>query len=369
MKWYQRRAYVHSLICTFITLLYSIAATFFWYIGAQAVIQHWYPSQLVYASGILVPITAYGLYYWLNRKYIRRRRLLKKPFPAAWRTILQQRVHYYQALTPAAQKRFEEQIAVFIAEHRLIGVHTDMDDASRVFIAAGAVIPSFGFGDWDYHNVGNILLYPDSFDEQYQIDTHSPIRREGIVGSEFHYNAMILAKPYLHYSFDNPYDGRNSAVHEFVHLLDRADGGMNGSLTLFWNKTEKEAWRHLMGQEMARIANGWTLIDPYASSHPVEFLAVMSEYFFEWPELLANEHPEVYALLKQAYRQDTRQLLQQWPQAPYYYQYKAAILAAQETARIAAEQAQSQAHSGVENQLASPTNDALPPVTPVAYMA
>jgi Mlc titration factor MtfA (ptsG expression regulator) len=35
-------------------------------------------------------------------------------------------------------------------------------------------------------------------------------------------------------------------------------------------------------------------IDPYASESPAEFFAVLSEYFFELPEVLSAEYPAVY---------------------------------------------------------------------------
>ena len=47
-----------------------------------------------------------------------------------------------------------------------------------------------------------------------------------------------------------------------------------------------------------------TPIDPYATESPAEFFAVVSESFFEIPDLLICEYPEVYAQLRAFYRQD-----------------------------------------------------------------
>ncbi|MDR2000204.1 MAG: zinc-dependent peptidase, partial [Zoogloeaceae bacterium] len=47
-----------------------------------------------------------------------------------------------------------------------------------------------------------------------------------------------------------------------------------------------------------------TALDPYAAGHPSEFFAVMSEVFFETPEVLHSEYPEVYEQLRRFYRQD-----------------------------------------------------------------
>ena len=47
-----------------------------------------------------------------------------------------------------------------------------------------------------------------------------------------------------------------------------------------------------------------TLIDPYASESPGEFFAVLSEGFFEIPDLVAGDYPDLYDLLRRYYRQD-----------------------------------------------------------------
>ncbi|MDR0440665.1 MAG: zinc-dependent peptidase, partial [Candidatus Accumulibacter sp.] len=45
-------------------------------------------------------------------------------------------------------------------------------------------------------------------------------------------------------------------------------------------------------------------IDPYASENPGEFFAVLSETFFEVPDVLYRDYPALYALFVRFYRQD-----------------------------------------------------------------
>ena len=47
-----------------------------------------------------------------------------------------------------------------------------------------------------------------------------------------------------------------------------------------------------------------TPIDPYASTDPAEFFAVMSASFFEIPDVVAGEYPAIYGLLCRYYLQD-----------------------------------------------------------------
>jgi Mlc titration factor MtfA (ptsG expression regulator) len=44
-------------------------------------------------------------------------------------------------------------------------------------------------------------------------------------------------------------------------------------------------------------------IDPYAVTNEGEFFAVVSEYFFERPDLLEEKHPELYKLLTEFFHQ------------------------------------------------------------------
>ena len=61
-----------------------------------------------------------------------------------------------------------------------------------------------------------------------------------------------------------------------------------------------------------------TAIDPYATADPAEFFAVLTEVFFETPQLLDAEYPAVYRQLQQFYRQDplTNTALQAMAESP-----------------------------------------------------
>jgi len=43
-------------------------------------------------------------------------------------------------------------------------------------------------------------------------------------------------------------------------------------------------------------------IDSYGATNTTEFFAVISEYFFEQPELLNANHPELYQMLENIYK-------------------------------------------------------------------
>jgi Mlc titration factor MtfA (ptsG expression regulator) len=43
-------------------------------------------------------------------------------------------------------------------------------------------------------------------------------------------------------------------------------------------------------------------INPYGATNEAEFFAVVSEYFFERPDLLQEKHPELYEILTKIFR-------------------------------------------------------------------
>ena len=62
-------------------------------------------------------------------------------------------------------------------------------------------------------------------------------------------------------------------------------------------------------QLMQEILHDKSDINPYGSTNKAEFFAVVSEYFFERPDLLQQKHPELYSLLQQIFKQDPEERL------------------------------------------------------------
>ena len=102
-------------------------------------------------------------------------------------------------------------------------------------------------------------------------------------------------------------DGYNVVIHEFAHKLDMLNGEADGMPALHSGITEAEwdaKFSAAYDDFCRRVDDDDTLIDPYASTDPAEFFAVLSESFFETPDLIAEEYSALYGLLCRYYRQD-----------------------------------------------------------------
>lgn len=338
MKIRSRRAALHRALSLLLAANFAIAAGFLAYKlmewRAPEASAAW--QAAAYAG---VAALAAWLYYMLHRKYIRRARLMRRDFPENWRNILNKKIEYYRTLGPEDQKRFERELQFFLAEKKIHGSGVEVEEEFRVLVAASAVIPAFRFPDWQYDAIGTIFVYPGPFDESYSQRRPQGTRvMSGLVGNERMYNAMILSKPDILRDYNGRITGRNVAVHEFAHLVDKGDGAIDGVPAMYLTKAQVGLWQRARAEAQQKIRAGESFIDRYALHNSAEFFAVTSEYFFTFPALLRREHPEVYDLLKAAYLQDPFEQLKDAPQtgvAEQWFAYRQARLA---EAQAAAEQ-------------------------------
>lgn len=214
--------------------------------------------------------------------------------------ILMKHVRFYHLLPAGEQRVFLDRVRYFL-EHTKISAEKGavVTDEDRVLIAASATIPLFHFKHWVYRNLTEVLVYPDYFDERFS--TQSEGRNlAGMVGSGALNGKMILSQHALRIGFSED-SADNTAIHEFVHLIDKADGEVDGIPEYLIPKSLIEPWIKEMHKTILAIRTGESEIREYASTNEAEFLAVVSEYFFKNPTLLKEEHPKLYQMLDRIY--------------------------------------------------------------------
>ncbi|RZL07898.1 MAG: peptidase, partial [Hymenobacter sp.] len=201
---------------------------------------------------------------------------------------------------------------LFLARTRLTGIQTEVDDLTRVLTAAAAVIPVFGFPGWEYPTLHEVLIVPDAWQLETRPDQEVQSLQGTLLGSVQRFQTsqyMRLSRAALVQGFTDPEDRRNVGVHEFAHLVDEADGEIDGVPGAGLPPALRPAWAAVMQRELTAIRAGHSDIDPYAGTNEAEFFAVVNEYFFERPEKLKEHHPELHDLLSQALHQHPEQTL------------------------------------------------------------
>ena len=223
--------------------------------------------------------------------------------PIQWRSILNEKVSFYEKLNSRKRRLFEYKVQEFLLNCKITGVETQVTLTDRLLISAIAIIPIFAFPQWHYKNLDENLLYPTTFNLDFE--TKGKNRKIlGMVGTGYMENKMILSKHALHKGFQNETDKRNTAIHEFIHLIDKMDGTVDGIPHVLLEKQYVLPWLDMIEQKIEDIIAEKSDIHPYASTSRIEFFAVMGEYFFERPNLLKRKHPELYNILEEIFEQN-----------------------------------------------------------------
>jgi Mlc titration factor MtfA (ptsG expression regulator) len=232
---------------------------------------------------------------------------MEQPFPALWEQVLESHVAFFRALPADDKERFRQLVKVFLAEVRITGIQTEVDDTVRVLVAASAAIPIFGFHDWEYRRLGEVLVYPDSFSQEYQTKGSADENILGMIGLQQIRGVMILSKPSLLAGFDNPSTGDNVGIHEFAHLVELED--TENGIPPEVPRQAVQRWVQYVARELSHPSRNRSYIRDYGYTNEHEFFAVLAEYFFKSPELLEKKDPELYAMLQEIFHQDTASLM------------------------------------------------------------
>lgn len=225
-----------------------------------------------------------------------------KAFKSSWRDVLEKHVEFYNHLNSKNKAEFEYKVHEFLLNCSVTGHEIDVEEKDRVLVAASAIIPIFKFPEWRYSNLKEVILYPDRISFFETKGVHSSIL--GLVGTGPMEGKMILSRKALYLGFSNRTDKKNTAVHEFIHLIDKMDGLIDGIPKVLMDEPNMIPWVELMDKKIQEINKGNSDINNYGGTSHVEFFTVVSEYFFERPQLLKKKHPELYNSLVEFFDTD-----------------------------------------------------------------
>jgi hypothetical protein len=240
-----------------------------------------------------------------------------KPLPEAlWRETLAS-LPCLDRLTADEKLRLRRLTEDFLAEKQFASAGgIDLSDAICTSIAAQGCLLILNLGLESYRDWVGIIVYPDEF--------VIPRRVEDEFGVVHEYDDVASGEAWeggpLLVSWRDALmagDGYNVVIHEFAHKLDMQNGEADGIPPLpagisrrVWESTLLAVYDDFCarvdaaedGDDDAALEIGG--MDSYAAESTGEFFAVMSETFFEAPDILLSEYPAFYALLSRFYKQD-----------------------------------------------------------------
>ena len=185
-----------------------------------------------------------------------------------------------------------------------------LDETKCLRIAALACLPILELGFDAYRLFKSVVVHPDEFvvrDRTYEDEDGVVHTGDDVLSGEAHEQGpVVLAWSEVEESGRG--DGFNVVVHECVHKLDMLGGEADGVPPLHgdmrvpeWVAAFDAAYDDLC-EQLDRGEEPW--LDPYAAEDSAEFFAVCAEMFFDVPQRMRAEYPDVYEQLKRYFKQD-----------------------------------------------------------------
>ncbi len=229
--------------------------------------------------------------------------------PEEWVPILEAKVPFYASLQGEIRDRFHTRLKIFVWEKYWIPAGgMEISDEVRVVIAAAAVRLSLHLKQSVYNRLTEIVVYPSHYhhpDKGLDPGKGLDPNHGAIVFGEAHaWGTVVLSWDAVVGGLANPEDGHDTATHEFAHVLDRNTGHFDGTpvLRAFG---DYRPWASVLTNHYGRLRAGRKkqrqMMRKYGATNEAEFFAVATESFFERPERMLENAPDLYALLKRYY--------------------------------------------------------------------
>lgn len=209
---------------------------------------------------------------------------------------LTENIDFYRKLGKSDKKIFEDRISLFVTEIIITEIGKDVPDREVcLYVASSAVITFWGLPYWNYGRLSEVLVYPNNFTHKNEIDPKGQVLGKVHQGGLMD-TTMILSLPALSAGFRNPDDKNNVGIHEFAHLIDKADGMIDG-VPVNLESDVRNRWIELFSKEFIEIQKKSNDINQYGAVSLPEFFAVIIEYYKESPDKLERNHKELFNLL------------------------------------------------------------------------
>lgn len=188
-----------------------------------------------------------------------------------------------------------------------------LSDAMAVAVAAQACLPVLELGLGLYQATQTIVMHPAEVEAPRRDHDEGGLVHEWteeLAGEAMDGGPLMLAWSAVEAATAPAEDAPvfNVVIHEFVHLIDMANGDADGLPPLAsagdsrrWIEALTLAWDRFADRVAHREPS---CIDPYGTAALDEFFAVASEAFFVQPQRLKNEDPRLFAQLAGFFRQN-----------------------------------------------------------------
>ena len=241
----------------------------------------------------------------------RRKKILAGEFPADWLDLLDRNVWQFRFLSNPHQQFVKNAVRIMSAEKSWEGVDgLEMTAEIMVTISGAASLLTLGLDKpYYFDRIRTIIVHPKTIQNNSIRQGLVVDRENGFYdGQAWQGGPVIFSGPAVIAGTRRAGDGRNVVIHEFAHHIDGLDGEMGGQ-PIIESPELRARWEAVFDRDFKTLVDDirsgrQPLIDPYAATNKAEFFAVTSEIFFDSPQSLHRQLPDVYTCLAAFYRID-----------------------------------------------------------------
>lgn len=242
---------------------------------------------------------------WLDQRILRRSTIT----PAQWADAFASLP--LLGVLSADEKDALRELSILFLHHKVFeGAHgLFVTQEMALVITLQACFPILKLGLEKYADWMTVIVYPAGFSPKHVIRDEFGVEhfvQSNLAGEAWLHGPVVLAWDEAERA--GIIDGHNLVIHEFAHKLDMLNGVANGFPPLHpemdaavWVAAFSTGFEDFKHKCSRGIDIG---IDCYAASSPAEYFAVLSEVFFERPDVLQQHSSVIYDQLRQYYRQD-----------------------------------------------------------------
>lgn len=239
--------------------------------------------------GLYVLIRIFKKWYVVtyNRPFFRHYLVYKK-LSKTQESILIRELKFYKNLSEKHKKQFRHRVATFINDKEFIGrdgavITLEM----QTLVAAIGCKLSFGRKKYLYDLLDTIIIYPNEFYSAINDTYHK---------GEFNPKLKVLVLSWADfkegYQVEN--DNVNLGLHEFMHAMHLETRVDKHTDNVRFKRHFQFIMKQLANEELKRKLDETKFFRAYAFTNQYEFMAVLTEYFFESPKELKQHFPVLY---------------------------------------------------------------------------
>jgi Mlc titration factor MtfA (ptsG expression regulator) len=210
--------------------------------------------------------------------------------------ILANHVTFYKNLSKQKKRKFEFRVARFISKHNFVAREDVMvTPLKKVIVSSIAIMITFKMQNYLYRPFENIILYPKDY-----LSFHTKKMHKGETNPRA--KTIVFSWEGLVEGIKIEDDNLNLGIHEFTHALFFSCLKSLGNESIEFVRNHKKILKFLEDKKEQKRLIDANYFRAYAYENQFEFLAVITENYFETPEIFKQKLPELFFLVNNLYK-------------------------------------------------------------------